>query len=66
MNNFIIGVALINGTQEVLRVYDWEGKPIYVFKPKGDDIIAIASSLDGKYIAVSDNALRVYLLERED
>jgi len=65
VNNFIIGTAYINGT-DVLRVYDWEGKPIYVFKPKGDDIFAIASSLDGKYIAVSDNALRVYLLERED
>jgi hypothetical protein len=65
VNNLIIGVARINGT-EVLRVYDWEGKPIYTFKPKGDNIFAIACSLDGKYIAISDNALRVYLLERED
>jgi hypothetical protein len=65
VNNLIIGVTRINRT-EVLRVYDWEGKPIYTFKPKGDNIVAIASSLDGKYIAVSDNALRVYLLERED
>jgi hypothetical protein len=64
VNNFIIGVAEIR--TKVLRVDDWEGKPIYVFKPKGDYIFAIASSLDGKYIAVSDNALRVYLLERED
>jgi hypothetical protein len=65
VNNLIIGVTRINGTK-VLRVYDWEGKPIYTFKPKGDNIVAISSSLDGKYIAVSDNALRVYLLERED
>jgi hypothetical protein len=65
VNNLIIGVARINGT-DVLRVYDWEGKPIYTFKPKGDDIFAIACSLDGKYIAISDNALRVYLLEREN
>jgi DNA-binding beta-propeller fold protein YncE len=65
VNNLIIGVTRINRT-EVLRVYGWEGKPIYTFKPKGNNIFAIASSLDGKYIAVSDNALRVYLLERED
>jgi WD40 repeat protein len=65
MDNLIIAVTRINGS-EVLRIYNWEGKPIYIFKPKRDDIIAIASSLDGKYIAVSDNALRVYLLERED
>jgi len=65
VNNFIIAIAEIDKA-DVLRVYDWDGKAIYTFKTKGDKILAIACSLDGKYIAVSDNALRVYLIERED
>jgi hypothetical protein len=65
MDNLIIAITQVNRS-DILHIYNWEGKPIFIFKPKGDNIIAIASSLDGKYIAVSDNALRVYLLERED